>query len=62
MRGGDPGRAPARRVEAAAEAELRAAGFAPDYAVVRRPDLSEPADGEPGPRWRWSRRGLAAPA
>ena len=31
-------------------AELRAAGFVPDYAVVRRPDLSEPPDGEPGPR------------
>jgi pantoate--beta-alanine ligase len=37
-------------VEAAANAELRAAGFVPDYAVVRRPDLSEPADGEAGPR------------
>ena len=31
-------------------AELRAAGFAPDYAVIRRPDLSEPADVDPGPR------------
>jgi pantoate--beta-alanine ligase len=41
---------PRAAVEAAAEAELGAAGFAPDYAVVRRPDLSEPADGEPGPR------------
>ena len=41
---------PRAGVEAAAEAALRAAGFAPDYAVVRRPDLSEPADGEPGPR------------
>ncbi len=41
---------PRAGVEAAAEAGLRAAGFAPDYAVVRRPDLSEPADGEPGPR------------
>ncbi|MFT3896445.1 MAG: pantoate--beta-alanine ligase [Thermomonas sp.] len=36
--------------ESDADAELRAAGFVPDYAVVRRPDLSEPADGEPGPR------------
>ena len=41
---------PRAGVEAAADAALRAAGFAPDYAVVRRPDLSEPADGEPGPR------------
>ena len=41
---------PRAEVEAIADAELRAAGFVPDYAVVRRPDLSEPPDGEPGPR------------
>jgi pantoate--beta-alanine ligase len=41
---------PRARAEADADAALRAAGFVPDYAVVRRPDLSEPADGEPGPR------------
>ncbi|GAA5010189.1 pantoate--beta-alanine ligase [Pseudoluteimonas lycopersici] len=41
---------PRADIEAKADAELRAAGFVPDYAVVRRPDLSEPADGEPGPR------------
>ena len=29
-------------------ATLREAGFAPDYAVVVRPDFSEPADGEDG--------------
>ena len=41
---------PRAEVEADADAGLRAAGFVPDYAVVRRPDLSEPADDEPGPR------------
>jgi len=41
---------PRADVEANADAGLRAAGFVPDYAVLRRPDLSEPADGEPGPR------------
>ena len=41
---------PRAGVEAAADAALRAAGFAPDYAVVRRRALSEPADREPGPR------------
>ena len=41
---------PRARAEADADAALRAAGFVPDYAVVRRPDLSEPADGERGPR------------
>jgi pantoate--beta-alanine ligase len=41
---------PRARAEADANAALRAAGFVPDYAVVRRPDLSEPADGERGPR------------
>ena len=30
------------RVEARADAALREAGFEPDYAAVRRPDLSEP--------------------
>ena len=41
---------PRAEIVAAAEAGLRAAGFAPDSAVVRRPDLSEPHDGESGPR------------
>jgi pantoate--beta-alanine ligase len=41
---------PRADVEANADAGLRAAGFVADYAVLRRPDLSEPADGEPGPR------------
>jgi pantoate--beta-alanine ligase len=41
---------PRADVEANADAGLRAAGFVPDYAVLRRRDLSEPADGEPGPR------------
>jgi pantoate--beta-alanine ligase len=41
---------PRTEIEANADAELRAAGFVPDYAVVRRTDLSEPADGEPGTR------------
>lgn len=40
--------APRDAVEADADATLRGAGFVPDYAVVRRPDLSEPTDGEAG--------------
>jgi len=35
-------------VEAQATQRLVEAGFEPDYAVVRRPDLTEPADGETG--------------
>ena len=42
--------APRARVEAEADAALRSAGFVPDYAVVRHPDFSEPADGEGGAR------------
>lgn len=41
---------PHSEVEAAASRQLGAAGYAVDYTVVRRPDLSEPADGEPGAR------------
>jgi pantoate--beta-alanine ligase len=41
---------PRTQVEAQAAADLAAAGFAVDYCVVRRPDLAEPLDGEPGPR------------
>ena len=41
---------PRARVEAEADAALRAAGFEPDYAVVRTPDFSLPGDGEAGPR------------
>jgi pantoate--beta-alanine ligase len=41
---------PRAQVEADADAALRAGGFVPDYAVVRRPDLSEPLDGEDGAR------------
>ena len=39
---------PRHAVEADADATLRDAGFVPDYAVVRRSDLSEPTDGEAG--------------
>ena len=39
---------PVAQVEADADAALRDAGFVPDYAVVRRPDLTEPTDGEAG--------------
>ncbi|GHB96817.1 pantoate--beta-alanine ligase [Thermomonas carbonis] len=39
---------PLAQVEADADAALRDAGFVPDYTVVRRPDLTEPADGEAG--------------
>ncbi len=41
---------PRARVEAEADAALRAAGFVPDYAAVRAPDFSLPGDGEAGPR------------
>jgi len=37
---------PRQAVETDADTTLRDAGFVPDYAVVRRPDLSEPTDGE----------------
>ncbi len=37
-------------VESAAGERLQAAGFAPDYAVVRRPDLTVPDEGEVGPK------------
>ena len=37
-------------VEAEASRRLTAAGFAVDYAAVRRPDLSEPEDGEKSAR------------
>ena len=36
-------------IEATASHTLREAGFVPDYAVLRRPDFSEPEDGERGP-------------
>jgi len=39
---------PRARVEADADAALRAAGFVPDYAVIRHPDFTAPADGEGG--------------
>jgi pantoate--beta-alanine ligase len=39
---------PLAQVETDADAALRDAGFVPDYAVVRRPDLTKPADGEAG--------------
>ena len=41
MRAGDA----RERIEARADAMLRQAGFVPDYAVLRRPDLSVPVDG-----------------
>ena len=41
---------PRAALEARACERLRTEGFVPDYAALRRPDLSEPADGEPGPR------------
>jgi pantoate--beta-alanine ligase len=41
---------PRARIEADAAAGLAGAGFQVDYVVLRGPDLSEPADGEPGPR------------
>src|SRR4249919_3864525 len=41
---------PRADVEAQATGDLAANGFAVDYSVVRRPDLAEPRDDEPGPR------------
>ncbi len=41
---------PRLAIEAAARASLETQGFVVDYAVVRRPDLNEPAAGEAGPR------------
>ena len=39
-----------RSIRIVLAAALRDAGFVPDYAAVRRPDFSEPADGEGGAR------------
>ena len=39
---------PRAGLEAQASARLQAEGFAVDYAALRRPDLSEPVDGEAG--------------
>ena len=50
MRAAVQGGALRTAVEAEAVAALAAAGFGVDYAVVRTPDLREPADGQPGPR------------
>ena len=41
---------PRAAVETAARSTLGMHGFAVDYAVVRRPDLTEPVEGEGGPR------------
>jgi len=41
---------PRSQVESEAAQRLAAAGFQVDYAAVRRPDLSEPAEGEAGPK------------
>ena len=50
MRDGIRAGTPRAQVEAEAAATLRDAGFVPDYTVVRRPDFSEPKDGEGGAR------------
>lgn len=41
---------PRAQVEAEGAAQLQAAGFQVDYAVVRLPDLGEPGEGDPGAR------------
>ena len=41
---------PRAQVESDAARQLGAVGYEVDYTVVRRPDLSEPQDGEQGPR------------
>ncbi|HZV37423.1 MAG TPA: pantoate--beta-alanine ligase [Pseudoxanthomonas sp.] len=48
MREGIAAGRPRAEVEAAASRRLADAGYLVDYTVVRRPDLSEPADGESG--------------
>jgi pantoate--beta-alanine ligase len=50
MRDGIAAGQPRLDVEAAAARRLADVGFAVDYTVVRRPDLSEPQDGEQTPR------------
>lgn len=50
MRDGIAAGQPRQAVEAAAGKRLSDVGFAVDYTVVRRPDLSEPQDGEQSPR------------
>lgn len=42
--------APRAQVEQAAATRLAQVGYVVDYTVVRRPDLSEPVDGEQGPK------------
>ncbi|MFC6838820.1 pantoate--beta-alanine ligase [Xanthomonas theicola] len=49
MRDGQVAGRPRAEIEAAASAQLQAAGFDVDYTVLRLPDLSEPHDDE-GPR------------
>ena len=39
---------PRHEIEASADHKLRAAGFVPDYVVLRRPDFTEPVDGQAG--------------
>ena len=48
MRDGIAAGKPRTEVEATAGAQLAAAGYVVDYATVRRPDLSEPAEAEQG--------------
>lgn len=50
MRDGVVAGAPRLQVEQAAAARLAGAGYVVDYTVVRRPDLTEPVDGQDGPR------------
>ena len=50
MRDGIAAGQPRASVEAEAGARLAGFGYLVDYAAVRRPDLSEPADGETGPK------------
>jgi len=48
VRGGEGAGHPRAEVETQAAQRLVEAGFEPDYAVVRRPDFTEPNDGETG--------------
>jgi len=50
MRAEAQGGASRARVERAARERLEAVGFVVDYAALRRPDLTEPAEGESGAR------------
>jgi pantoate--beta-alanine ligase len=50
MRAATQAGTPRHAIEAEAQSRLAMAGFAVDYVALRKPDLTEPADGETGER------------